>query len=370
MKIIVVGGVAAGASAAVKARRVNEEAEIIIFEKGPYVSFANCGLPYYVGGDIKGEGNLLLVTPQLFKDRFNIDVRVNHEVLKILPEEKAVEVQNEEGVFREGYDKLILAPGSKPVVPKLPGIELPGVYNLFTVDEAVKVRQNLDGVKSAVVVGGGFIGLETAEAFHKQGIKTAIVELAPQLAAGFDPEFSIPLERHLQEKGIDVKLGAALTAIHGSARVEEVELSNGDRIAADLVVVAIGSNPQLALAKNSGLRIGESGGLAVDATMQTSQPDIYAAGDIVESLHRSLNRWCASPWPAAPINRGGLQVPMPPGVNCCLRECRGQVSSRPATLPWPAPASRKGRLRNWAGNSLSVTAPPFITRAITPAPGG
>jgi len=285
MKIIVVGGVAAGASAAVKARRVNEEAEIIIFEKGPYVSFANCGLPYYVGGDIKGEGNLLLVTPQLFKDRFNIDVRVNHEVLKILPEEKAVEVQNEEGVFREGYDKLILAPGSKPVVPKLPGIELPGVYNLFTVDEAVKVRQNLDGVKSAVVVGGGFIGLETAEAFHKQGIKTAIVELAPQLAAGFDPEFSIPLERHLQEKGIDVKLGAALTAIHGSARVEEVELSNGDRIAADLVVVAIGSNPQLALAKNSGLRIGESGGLAVDATMQTSQPDIYAAGDIVESLH-------------------------------------------------------------------------------------
>lgn len=202
MKIIVVGGVAAGASAAVKARRVNEEAEIIIFEKGPYVSFANCGLPYYVGGDIKGEGNLLLVTPQLFKDRFNIDVRVNHEVLKILPEEKAVEVQNEEGVFREGYDKLILAPGSKPVVPKLPGIELPGVYNLFTVDEAVKVRQNLDGVKSAVVVGGGFIGLETAEAFHKQGIKTAIVELRRNLQQALTRNFQFPWRGICRRRGL------------------------------------------------------------------------------------------------------------------------------------------------------------------------
>ena len=285
MKIIIVGGVAAGASAAVKARRVNEKAEIIIFEKGPYVSFANCGLPYYVGGDIKEKNNLLLVTAQLFKDRFNIDVRLEHEVLRILPEEKSIEVQNEEGVKKEGYDKLILAPGSKPVSPMLPGIQLPGVYNLFTVDEAVNVKQGLDGVKSAIVVGGGFIGLETAEALLKRGIKTTIVEMAPQLAAGFDSEFSIPLERHLQEKGIQVILGAALTAIKGNTKVEEVELSNGARVKADLVVVAIGSKPQLEMAKNAGLQIGESGGLIVDATMQTSHPDIYAAGDIVESLH-------------------------------------------------------------------------------------
>lgn len=285
MKIIVVGGVAAGASAAVKARRVNEKAEIIIFEKGPYVSFANCGLPYYVGGDIKEKKNLLLVTAQLFKDRFNIDVRLKHEVLRILPEEKAIEVQSEEGVKKVDYDKLILAPGSKPVSPALPGIDLPGVYNLFTVDEAVNVKQGLDGVKSAIVVGGGFIGLETAEALLSQGIETTIVELAPQLAGGFDPEFSIPLERHLQEKGMHVILGAALTAIKGNARVEEVELSNGAKTRADLVVVAIGSKPQLDLAKKAGLQIGESGGLMVDATMQTSYPDIYAAGDIVESLH-------------------------------------------------------------------------------------
>lgn len=285
MKILVVGGVAAGASAAVKARRVNEQAEIIIFEKGPYVSFANCGLPYYVGGEIKEKKNLLLVSSKLFKDRFNIDVRLNHEVIRIIPEEKAIEVKNEEGIKKEFYDKLVLAPGSKPVDLNIPGSDKPGVFTLFTVDDAENVKQSLGDVKSAIVVGGGFIGLETAEALLSRGIDTTIVELAPQLAPGFDPEFSIPVERHLREKGMHIHLGAAVSAIKGTGKVEKVELSDGGCLKADMVVMAVGSKPQLELAKNAGLKIGEKGGLVVEATMQTSDPDIYAAGDIVEALH-------------------------------------------------------------------------------------
>lgn len=285
MKILIVGGVAAGASAAVKARRVNEKADIIIFEKGPYVSFANCGLPYYVGGEIKEKKNLLLVTQKLFADRFNIDVRLNHEVLRIIPEEKAIEVINEEGIKKEYYDKLVLAPGSKPVDLNISGSDKPGVFNMFTVDDAENVKQSLERVKSAVVVGGGFIGLETAEALLSRGIDTTIVELAPQLATGFDSEFSIPVERHLREKGVHIHLGASISAIKGAEKVEKVELSDGSCVKADLVVMAVGSKPQLELAKNAGLKIGERGGLVVDATMQTSNPDIYAAGDIVEALH-------------------------------------------------------------------------------------
>ena len=285
MRILIVGGVAAGASAAVKARRVNEQAEIIIFEKGPYVSFANCGLPYYVGGEIKEKKNLLLVSKKLFKDRFNIDVRLNHEVLRIIPEEKAIEVQNAESINKEFYDKLILAPGSKPADLNIPGSDKPGVFTLFTVDDADNLKRSLEDVKSALVVGGGFIGLETAEALLSRGIDTTIVELAPQLAAGFDPEFSIPVERHLREKGMHIHLGAAVSAIKGAARVEKVELSDGSCVKTDLVVIAIGSKPQLELAKNAGLEIGERGGLVVDASMQTSDANIYAAGDIVESLH-------------------------------------------------------------------------------------
>lgn len=304
MRILIVGGVAAGASAAVKARRVNEQAEIIVFEKGPYVSFANCGLPYYVGGEITDKNKLLVVTRQLFKDRFNIDVRVNHEVIDIMPSNKTIKVKNAEGVTEESFDKLILAPGSSPILPDIPGLEKTGVFTLFTVEDAEKIKEYLELVKSAVVVGGGFIGLETAEALLNRKIKTSLVEASPRLAGNFDPEFSAPVERHLREKGLDIFLGSGLKAITGKTRVEAVELADGTTIKADLVVVGIGSKPRLDLARKAGLKLGENGGVVVDATMRTSHPDIYAAGDIVESLHLVTKKMVRLPLAGSAVKQG------------------------------------------------------------------
>lgn len=285
MKIIIVGGVAAGASAATKARRVNEDAEIIVFEKGPYVSFANCGLPYYVSGDIQQKKDLLLVTAQMFKDRFNIDVRLNHEVVDIDPVAKTVKVKDFKGIFTETYDKLILAMGGTPIKPPLPGIDLPGVYTVFTVDDVESIKEKLGETKAAVVVGGGFIGIETCEALIKRGLDTTLVEKMPQLVPNFDRELSLPVEKHLREKGLKIMLGSSVTAINGSAKVEAVQLSDGACLKTDMVIVAIGVKPQLELAKKAGVDLGACGGIVVDASMQTGKPDIYAAGDIVESLN-------------------------------------------------------------------------------------
>jgi NADPH-dependent 2,4-dienoyl-CoA reductase/sulfur reductase-like enzyme/rhodanese-related sulfurtransferase len=285
MKIVVVGGVAAGASAAAKARRVNEDAEIVIFEKGPYVSFANCGLLYHVSGDIKEKKDLLLVTPEEFHKNFNIDVRINHEVVDIDVDNKLVIVDNGDEIIYEEYDKLILATGSKPKKLPIPGVDLPGVYNIFTINDMEYIKEYLADVENAVVIGGGYIGIETAEALLKKGIQTTLVELEPQLVPNFDPEFSIPVEKHLREKGLEIILNKSAKSIKGAGKVEEVELSDGTILKADIVIVSIGSTPQLELAEKSGLAIGETGGVLVDATMLTSNPDIYAAGDIVESVH-------------------------------------------------------------------------------------
>jgi NADPH-dependent 2,4-dienoyl-CoA reductase/sulfur reductase-like enzyme/rhodanese-related sulfurtransferase len=293
VKIVIVGGVAAGASAATKARRVNEEAEIIMFDKGPYVSFANCGLPYYIGGDISKKERLLLVTAQLFKDRFNIDVRLNHEAIAIDPEKKTVTVRNGDGIFKETYDKLILAMGSVPLKPSLPGINLAGVYTVFTIDDVATIKDKLEEAKAAVVIGGGFIGIETCEALLKRGIDVTLVEKMPQLIPNFDREFSLPVERHFQTKGLKIILGQSVAKINGTQTVEEVWLSNGISLKTDMVIVTIGTRPQLEIARKAGIVIGSSGGVVVDATMQTSKAAIYAAGDIVESLHLvSGNRVC------------------------------------------------------------------------------
>ena len=286
LKIVIVGGVAAGASAATKARRINEDAEIIIFEKGQYVSFANCGLPYYVGGDILKKDNLLLVTPQIFKQRFNIDVRVDHEVIDIDPHDKKVTVKSGKETFTETYDKLILATGCRPVQLSIPGINLHNVFTVFTVNDAENISAALcEGIDSAVIVGGGFIGLETAEALLKKGIKTTLVEKLEQLIPNFDPEFSVPLERHFKDIGLELKLGVALKTILGQERVEAIELDDGSIIKAQMVIMSIGAVPQLELAKKAGVAIGQAGGVLVDATMQTSVNSIFAAGDIVESMH-------------------------------------------------------------------------------------
>ncbi|MDD2400641.1 MAG: FAD-dependent oxidoreductase [Clostridia bacterium] len=286
MKIVVVGGVAAGASAATKARRVNEDAEIIIFEKGNYVSFANCGLPYYVGGDILEKSSLLIIAPELFRKRYNIDVRINNEVIDIDNKAKVVTVKSPSGVVKETYDKLILATGGKPVKLPIEGIDLEGVHTVFTVNDVEAIAENLNGgISSAVILGGGFIGLETAEALIKKGIKTTVVDRNPQLITSFDPEFSLPLEAHLKERGAQIALGRSLISIQGKKKVEGVILDDGTPIKAEMVIMSAGVRPQLELAHKAGLKVGTVGGVVVDATMQTSEPDIYAAGDIVESVH-------------------------------------------------------------------------------------
>lgn len=285
MKILVVGGVAAGASAAAKARRVNEDAEIIIFEKGSYVSFANCGLPYYVSGDIPRQKDLILVQPKQFKTRFNIDVRLNSEVTDVNKDARTITVASGDKTYTEQYDQLILATGGSPIKPPLPGMGLPEVYTVFTVDDVLAITENLAEKKSAVIVGGGFIGLETAEAFLKRGLKTTLVERLPQLVPNFDAEFSVPLEKHLQEEGLELVLGNSLKAVLGDGKVTGVELEDGSTITTDLVVMAIGVKPNLELAKKAGIKLGEAGGVLVNGAMRTSDKNIYAAGDIAESLH-------------------------------------------------------------------------------------
>ncbi|MBR3397109.1 MAG: FAD-dependent oxidoreductase [Lachnospiraceae bacterium] len=287
MKIIVVGGVAAGASAAVRARRMNDSAEIKIFEAGPYVSFANCGLPYYVGGEIKKRENLLLVSPELFRGRFHIDVKLNHRVAAIDRKRKAITVEAGGERFEENYDKLILAPGCEPLIPPIKGARLGNVSTVFTIDDVDRIMEALDeGVKSAVVIGGGFIGLETAEGLNKRGISTVVAEMQNQLMTIFDPEFSIPMEKHLNAAGIGIRLGVKIREICGEEKVRSVELDSGEVLPADLVIVSAGIRPRTELAENAGLRIGITGGIVVDERMQTSDPDIFAAGDATESWHR------------------------------------------------------------------------------------
>lgn len=286
MRILVVGGVAAGASAATKARRTNEDAEIVLFERGNYVSFANCGLPYYIGGVIEDRDELLLVTPEMFRERFNIDVRINHEVTGVDAKKKTITVKTAEGVVTESYDKLILATGGTPIVPKIKGINKDGVYHVFTVPDADRIVSRLEaGTKSAVVVGGGFIGLESAENLREKGVEVTIVERLPQIMSNMDPEFSDVLIREFDAMGVKVLTGASVAEISGRGKVSGVVLEDGTKLACDMVIMAAGVRSSVELAQKAGLRLGVSGGVWTDATMRTSDPDIYAAGDMVESLN-------------------------------------------------------------------------------------
>ncbi len=286
MRILVVGGVAAGASAATKARRTNEDAEIVLFERGGYVSFANCGLPYYIGGVIEDRDELLLVTPELFKERFNIDVRINHEVVDVDAVNKTITVKAGDTETKEHYDRLILAAGGTPIVPNIKGIGVPGVYNVFTVPDADRIVSRLEvGMKSAVVVGGGFIGLESAENLRAKGLEVTIIERLPQIMGNMDSEFSDVLIGHLEEKGIHVMTGASVSEITGDEKADGVILDDGRAISCDMVIMAAGVRSSVELAKKAGIRLGETGGVWTDATMRTSDPDIYAAGDMVESFN-------------------------------------------------------------------------------------
>lgn len=280
MKVVIVGGVAGGMSAATRLRRLREDAEIIVFEQGPHVSYANCGLPYHVGGVIPAEADLLLQTPTTLKNRFNLDVRVNSRVLKLNPDSKTVSVKNfatgEE--YEESYDSLVLSTGAKPRMLEIPGIERAHV--LRDVPDAIRIKELVDQkkIKSAAIIGAGFIGIELAENLQHRGIATTVIGLRDIILSQFDPEMIEPMQALLVEHGIQLALNAETTAVMPNSLL----LSDGREIPADLVVMAVGVVADHVLAVEAGLAIGEAGGIAVDDHMRTSNPDIYAVGDAAE----------------------------------------------------------------------------------------
>lgn len=309
LKIVVIGGVAGGASAATKARRTNELAEITIFEKGPFVSFANCGLPYYVGNVISDPDELLLQTPEKFWRRFRVTVKVRHEVLKINRTEKSVDVKNREteGVFTQPYDKLILAPGAGAIVPPLPGIHAKNIFTVKTVPDSDAIKRYLERpcVKKVLVIGGGFIGLETAEALKNRGIDVTVVEQAPQILPPFDVDMATLVANHLQEKGVELVVGDGIQAFlekNGSAF--QAQLESGRCLSMDLAILSIGVRPELKLAREAGIQIGNAGGILVDDRQQTSDPNIFAAGDAVETVQLVTGQRTRLPL-AGPANKQG-----------------------------------------------------------------
>ena len=280
MKTVIIGGVAGGMSAATRLRRLQEDSEIIIFEQGSHVSYANCGLPYHVGEVIKKESDLLLQTPKALKERFNLDVRVNSRVTKINKEAKTVTVLNLEDntSYDESYENLVISTGAKPRALPTPGIER--AFVMRDVQDAVKIKKQVDSHnhQSAVIIGGGFIGIELAENLIHRGVKTTVVQLGSSILPQFDPEIVEPFQAHLVKNGIDLKLGASVEQIGPN----EVTLSTGEKIPADFVVSAAGVVPDHHLAVDAGLRIGESGGIWVDSHQRTSDEHIFAVGDAAE----------------------------------------------------------------------------------------
>ncbi|EEX93974.1 putative pyridine nucleotide-disulfide oxidoreductase [Vibrio orientalis CIP 102891 = ATCC 33934] len=311
-KILIVGGVAGGASAAARARRLSEEAEIIMFERGPFVSFANCGLPYHIGGEIQDRDKLLLQTPESFLARFNVDVRVMHEVIAINRHAKTITVKNllDGSEYDEGYDFLLLSPGASPIVPPIAGIDNPLTHSLRNIPDMDRILNTLKTkqVAHATVVGGGFIGLEMMEAFHALGINTSLIEMADQVMTPVDREMAGFVHAEIKHKGIDLQLGVALESVEYQSTNEQenllLTLNNGQQLETDILIMAIGVRPEIQLAQQAGLQIGELGGIYTTPSMQTSDPSIYAVGDAVEEQDFVTGNRTLVPL-AGPANRQG-----------------------------------------------------------------
>jgi NADPH-dependent 2,4-dienoyl-CoA reductase/sulfur reductase-like enzyme/rhodanese-related sulfurtransferase len=308
MKTVIVGGVAAGASTGARLRRLDDSAEIVILERDHYVSFANCGLPYHIGGAIPERDSLLLQTPESLARSLRLDVRTGQDVVRIDRDAKEVEVRDEkEGrTYRESYDTLVLCPGAEPMRPPIPGADDPRVDVLRNIPDMDHIIAQLDrGATSAVVVGGSYIGLELAEAFMARGLRTTVVERTERLMPWLDPEMTHILDYHVDAQGVDLRLGTSAEAV---GRTDEdqlsLTLSDGTTVVADVVVMAAGARPNVALARAAGLEIGPRGGIVVDARMRTSAPDILAAGDAVETAHLLTGEPVLSML-AGPANRQG-----------------------------------------------------------------
>lgn len=309
MKLVIVGGVAGGASAAARARRLSEDAEIVVFERGPDVSFANCGLPYYVGGEIAAREKLLVTTPERLRERFRLDVRTRSSVEAIDRQKKAVRVKDlaTGREYDESYDALILAPGAAPLRPPIPGVDSPLVLTLRNLADVDRIKARVDaGAKRVVVVGAGFIGLELAENFVKRGVETTVVELQSQVLPPLDPEMTVPIVEALRSRGVTVLLGDSADAFAAAGDAVTVMLKSGGVLTADLVILGVGVRPESRLAGEAGLDVGPRGGIRVGDTMQTSDPAIWAVGDAVE--------------------------------------IRDVVTGAPAQVPLAGPANRQGRI--------------------------
>ncbi|MGA2035028.1 MAG: FAD-dependent oxidoreductase [Thermoguttaceae bacterium] len=285
MKLLIVGSVAGGASAAARARRLSEDAEIVVFERGPDVSFANCGLPYYLGGEITDRQKLLVTTPERLRTRFALDVRTRSSVEAIDRKAKKIRVRDLASgrEYEEPYDKLILAPGAAPLRPAIPGADLPGIFTLRNLQDVDCIKQRLDrGVRQAVVVGGGFIGLEMVENFVRRGINTTLVERHDQVLPPLDKEMTTPIVETLVTHGVTVLLGQSPEAFEQTPDGLMVRLTSGQRLPAQLVILGVGVRPENRLAVDAGLEVGPRGGIRVSEFLQTSDPDIYAVGDAIE----------------------------------------------------------------------------------------
>lgn len=325
MKVIIIGGVAGGASCAARLRRLDEKAEILLLERGPFVSYANCGLPYYVGGVIENESSLLVATKEMFQTQFAIDCRTNSEVIDINASKKTVTIKDrlsgEETT--ESYDKLVLSPGSAPIRPPLPGIELEGIFSVRTVDDAKNIKKWLkkdvalagmneyDSIdllskpKRAVVIGGGFIGLEMVENFIDLGLEVTLLEKLNQVMPPLDAEIAKVVKNYMEKRGVKVVLSDGVSGFKSAENGSlEVLTEQGKVLPADVVILAIGVRPETALAKMAGIEIGEKGGMRVDANMRTSNPDIFAVGDAVEIKDFITGEWALIPL-AGPANRQG-----------------------------------------------------------------
>ncbi|MEO1768766.1 FAD-dependent oxidoreductase [Candidatus Enterococcus ferrettii] len=307
MKIVIVGGVAGGMSAATRLRRLMEDAEIVVFEKGPFVSFANCGLPYYVSGEIAERDQLLVQTPETLRGRFNLDVRPMHEVTEINPYEHKVKVQHEGRVTEESYDKLILSPGAKPFIPLIKGCDqAANVFSLRNLPDLDRIMASItDQTQKAVVIGAGFIGLEMAENLSKRGLQVTIVEKAPHVLPPLDEEMAAAVQNELLKQGVEVI--PSQSAVAFEAQGKKVVLENGTELASDLTILSVGVQPENTLAEKAGLKLGLRGGIVVNEHYQTNDPDIYAVGDAIV-VKQQISGKDALISLASPANRQGRQA--------------------------------------------------------------
>jgi NADPH-dependent 2,4-dienoyl-CoA reductase/sulfur reductase-like enzyme/rhodanese-related sulfurtransferase len=329
-RVLIVGGVAGGASCAARLRRVSEKAEIIIFERGQHVSFASCGLPYFVGGVIQEEKNLLVATPELFKERFNIEVKLHNDVIEIDRQNQEISVNNlDSGIIsHEHYDSLVLSTGSTAIRPAIPGIDLPGIFTLRTIQDSLRIKNWMveKKVKKAVVVGGGFIGLETVENLVSIGVSVTIVEQLPQVMPTLDPEMAIKIQDHLVMKKVDLHLGSGVIGFYPSKdnRILVRTLSGIDHDC-DMVLLATGVRPETFLARQSGLEIGKLGGIRVDEQMRTTDKNIWAVGDAVEVRNYISKEWSLIPLAGPASRQGRIAADVISGRKASFRGVQGTL---------------------------------------------